>query len=89
MIKRTEGEELLEAQRAKMETDAAKAQYKLRAQTVELVFADDKGNRGHDRFHGRGLARVRAETGLLTLATNILRLDKLQRSALNPRENTT
>lgn len=89
MIKRTEGEELLEAQRAKMETDLAKTQYKLRGQTVELVFADDKGNRGHDRFHGRGLSRVRAETGLLTLARNILRLDKLERSAINPKENTT
>jgi transposase len=89
MIKRTEGEELLEAQRAKMETDSAKSQYKLRGQTVELVFADDKGNRGHDRFHGRGLARVRAETGLLTLARNVLRLAKLMRSALNPKGNTT
>lgn len=89
MIKRTEGEELLEAQRAKMETDSAKAQYKLRGQTVELVFADDKGNRRHDRFHGRGLSRVRTETGLLTLAQNILRLDKRERSAINPQENTT
>lgn len=84
MIKRTEGEELLEAQREKMETEAAKAKYKLRGQTVELVFADTKGNRGHDRFHGRGLARVRAETGLLTLAQNLLRLDKLQRSSKTP-----
>lgn len=83
MIKRTEGEELLEAQREKMQTDEAKAKYKLRGQTVELVFADDKGNRGHDRFHGRGLARARAETGLLTLAQNLLRLDKLQRCSKN------
>jgi transposase len=89
MIKRTEGEELLEEQRTKMESTEAKALYKLRGQTVELVFADDKGNRGHDRFHGRGLSRVRAETGLLTLAQNILRLDKLQRTAANPNENTT
>lgn len=84
MIKRTEGEESLERQRAKMETDQAKAAYKLRGQTVELVFADAKGNRGHDRFHGRGLSRVRSETGLLTLAQNILRLDKLQRNAETP-----
>jgi transposase len=84
MIKRTAGEELLEAQRAKMETDRAKAEYRLRGQTVELVFADDKGNRGHDRLHGRGLDRARAETGLLTLARNILRLDNLIRAALNP-----
>ena len=84
MVKRTEGEELLEVQREKMDTEVAKAQYKLRGQTIELVFADAKGNRRHDRFHGRGLARVRTETGLLTLAQNLLRLDKLQRSSQNP-----
>jgi hypothetical protein len=89
MIKRTEGEELLENQRAKMATEAAKVKYKLRGQTVELVFADDKGNRGHDRFHGRGLSRVRAETGLLTLASNILRIDRLQRNAATPEVNTS
>jgi hypothetical protein len=50
-----------------MNTPEAKAQYKLRGQTVELVFGDAKGNRGHDRFHGRGLSRARTETGLLTL----------------------
>ncbi len=83
MIKRTEGEELLEQQREKMNTQEAKAQYKLRGQTVELVFGDAKGNRGHDRFHGRGLSRVRAETGLLTLAQNIQRLDRLQRNREN------
>ena len=89
MIKRTEGEELLEAQRAKMKTEDAKAKYKLRGQTVELVFADDKGNRQHHRFHGRGLSRVRAETGLLTLAQNLLRLDKLQRNVANPEKQAT
>ena len=83
MIKRTEGEELLEAQREKMAQHEAKTLYKLRSPTVELVFADAKGNRGHDRFHGRGLARARAENGLLTLAQNILRIDKLQRTCLN------
>lgn len=84
MIRRTEGEELLEAQREKMSTDAAKAVYRLRAQTVELVFGDAKGNRRVDRFHGRGLDRARGETGLLVLSQNLLRLDKLQREALNP-----
>ena len=78
------GEELLEAQREKMNTEEAKALYRLRGQTIELVFADDKGNRSHDRFHGRGLARARTETGLLTLAQNLNRLDKLQRSSQNP-----
>lgn len=83
MIKRTEGEELLEAQREKMSTEDAKAVYRFRGQTVELGFGDAKGNRRVDRFHGRGLKRARGETGLLVLSQNLLRLDKLQRKALN------
>ena len=84
MIKRMEGEELLEAQRLKMSQDDAKELYRLRGQTVERSFGDAKGNRGVDRFHGRGLARARTETGLLTLAQNLLRLDNLQQNAANP-----
>ena len=86
MIKRTEGEELMEAQREKMSTDEAKARYRLRGQTVELGFGDAKGNRRVHRFHGRGLARARCETGLLILAQTLLRLDNLQRNAVNPRK---
>ena len=89
MIKRMEGEELLEAQRTKMEQDEVKERYRLRGQTVERGFGDAKGNRGVDRFHGRGLVRARAETGLLTLAQNLLRLDNLQRNAVNSNESTT
>lgn len=89
MIKRMEGEELLEAQRQKMEQDEVKERYRLRGQTVERGFGDAKGNRGVDRFHGRGLTRARAETGLLTLAQNLLRLDNLQRNAINSIESTT
>ena len=87
MISRTEGEELMEAQREKMSTDEAKARYRLRGQTVELGFGDAKGNRRVTRFHGRGLSRARCETGLLILAQNLLRLDNLQRNAVNPSEN--
>ncbi len=84
MIKRTDGEELVEAQRDKMQEEDVKSRYKLRGQTVERGFGDAKENRRMTRFHGRGLSRARAETGLLTLAQNLLRLDKLQRQALNP-----
>ena len=87
IIKRSEGEELLEAQREKMQTERAKELYAMRGRSVELVFADDKGNRRHDRFHGRGLWRVLTETGLVTLAGNLLRLDKLQQEALKPVKN--
>ncbi len=87
MIKRTQGEELLEAQREKMSRDDVKALYRLRGQTVERGFGDAKGNRRVDRFHGRGLQRARGETGLLILAQNLLRLDKLHRESLNHCKN--
>lgn len=83
MIKRTEGEELLEHQREKMADEQTKSRYTLRGQTVERTFGDAKGNRRVDRFHGRGLARARSETGLLILAQNLLRLDKLQCNPVN------
>lgn len=87
MIKRTEGEELMEAQREKMATDEAKARYRLRGQTVERGFGDAKGNRRVDRFHGRGLLRACCETGLLILAQTLLRLDNLRKNAVNPSES--
>lgn len=84
IIKRSEGEELLEVQREKMQEERSKEYYALRGQSVELVFGDAKGNRRHDRFHGRGLQRAKTETGLLTLTHNLHRLDRLQRNASNP-----
>lgn len=77
-IKRLEGHELLEAQRAKMNTPEIQARYRIRSQTVELAFADSKGNRKLQRFHGRGLARARTETGLMVVAQNLMRLDRLK-----------
>jgi hypothetical protein len=84
-----EGEELLEAQRIKMERDDAKAQYSLRGQTVERSFADVKGNRRLERFHGRGLSQARTETGLLVLARNLQLFGRLQRSAIKPSKYKT
>jgi len=88
-IRRMEGEELLEAQRIKMEREDVKACYALRGQTVERSFGDAKGNRRLERFHGRGLTRVRTETGLLVLAQNLQLVDRLQRTATNPSKNKT
>lgn len=88
-VTRMEGQELLDAQRKKMEWPEIKERYKLRGQTVELGFADTKGNRRIERFHGRGLRRTRAETGLIVLAQNLLRLDRLQRHALKHDEIKT
>jgi transposase len=89
IMKRLEGEELMEAHRKKMESPEAQGLYALRGQTVELSFADSKGNRRWDRFHGRGTNRTQAETGLAVVAQNILRLDRLRRARLKPSDSTT
>lgn len=78
-IKRLEGQELLDAQREKMATPEAKARYRLRSQTVELTYADSKGNRDLTQFHGRGPSRALTETGIMVVAQNILRLDRIER----------
>lgn len=84
-LKKLEGQELLEEQMKKMTIPETRSRYQLRGQTVELAYADTKGNRGQTQFHGRGPSRVRTETGLMVIAQNILRFDRLQRNA---RENT-
>jgi len=71
-VSRMENEELLDALRARMQTDEAKRLYKLRSRTVELSFADMKEHRGLRRFHGRGLSRAKAEVGSWVLAHNLL-----------------
>lgn len=83
-IKRLEGQELLDAQRTKMADPEVQARYRLRGQTVELAFADSKGNRQLTRFHGRGPVRARAETGIMVVAQNLRRLDRLEQYRLNP-----
>jgi hypothetical protein len=71
-VQRSEYEELIEAHRAWMETAEAKAGYRLRGQTIEIVFADVKEHRGLRRFSGHGLARVRTEFALEVLLHNLL-----------------
>lgn len=88
-VTRMDGQELLDAQREKMADEPTKARYRVRSQTVERGFGDAKGNRRFDRYHGRGIRRVRCETGLLVFAQNLLRLDSLQRNAKNPNEKST
>jgi transposase len=71
-VSRMENEELLEALRARMQTEAAKKEYKLRSQTVELNDADLKEHRDPRRFHGRGQRRVTAEVGCQVVTHNAL-----------------
>lgn len=80
-ISRSEHEELIEALRLRMETPEAKALYKLRRQTVELVNADWKEHRKLRRCSGRGLARVRCQAGLVVLAHNLLTLLQEEKKA--------
>jgi transposase len=73
-VSRSEYEEEVEALRARMQGGEAKALYKKRGQTVELVNADWKEHRKLRRFSGRGLARVRCQVGLMVLVHNLLTL---------------
>jgi hypothetical protein len=68
-----------------METDEAKSVYRLRGQTIEIVFADVKEHRGLRRFSGRGLARVRTEYALEVLLHNLLVFHR----SLSQRQNAT
>lgn len=88
-IKRLEGQELLDEHRTIMEKKEMQELYKLRGQTVELTFADAKAHRRMTQFHGRGLWRAETESGLMVVAQNLLRLDKLERNRTSPSNSTT
>jgi transposase len=88
-IRRLEGQELLDIQRQKMADPAVQARYRLRGETVELTYAECKGNRHLTRFHGRGPERAQTETGLMVVAQNLLRLDRLERNRASPTKTNT
>jgi transposase len=79
-VSRGEDEEEIEALRARMEGEEAKALYRLRGQTVELVNADWKEHRKLRRFNGRGLERARCQVGLVVLSHNLLTLLALEKA---------
>jgi Transposase DDE domain len=74
-----------------METAEAKTVYRLRGQTIEIVFADVKEHRGLRRFSGHGLARVRTEFALEVLLHNLLVLHRFlsQRRNVEAMHHTT
>jgi transposase len=86
-MKRLEGQELLDAQREKMQRPEIKAEYRQRGCVIERAFADAKGHRHCRRFHGRGLNRAKAEIGLLVLAQNLLTLHRLRNNAANRKDH--
>ena len=85
-IRRSEHEDVIIAHQAWMETASAKAVYRLRGQTIELVFADLKEHRGLRRFSGRGLAHVRTELALEVLVHNLLVLHRFSSRKQNAKE---
>jgi transposase len=79
-VSRGADEEEVEALRRRMEGEEAKALYRLRGQTVELVNADWKEHRKLRRFNGRGLERARCQVGLVVLSHNLLTLLALEKA---------
>lgn len=63
--------------REKLKTEAGKAIYKLRSQTVETVFGIIKEVIGFRSFRLRGLEKMRGEWELVCLAYNCKRLHKI------------
>ena len=63
--------------RDKLKTEAGKAIYKLRSQTVETVFGIIKEVMGFRSFQLRGLEKMQAEWELVCLAYNCKRLHKI------------
>lgn len=83
-VSRLEHEELLDALRARMETREAKTLYRLRAQTVELAFAELKEHRSLRRLTARGLQHAKAQVAAFVLSHNLLtffRMAKGQKDA--------
>lgn len=70
----------LRSMRAKLESDAGRASYRLRKHTVEPVFGIVKEAMGFRRFLLRGLDKVEGEWALVTLAYNCKRLNNMMRT---------
>lgn len=72
----------LKAMKEKMETDEARAKYKLRMQTVEPVFGVIKQCMGFRQFLLRGVDKVEGEWQLVSLAYNFKRLWNIKAAAI-------
>jgi Transposase DDE domain len=88
-IKRLEGQELLDAQRAKMKTPEGETKRKRRGQVIERAFADAKEHRDLRKLHGRGLQRARAEVGLVVLAQTAMAIQRLRENRANAEKDSS
>jgi transposase len=86
-VKRLEGQELIDAHRAKMKTAEGQAHRSRRGQIIERHFGDAKEHRKLRRLHGRGLSRARAEIGLVVVAQTALAIKKLREARATARHN--
>jgi hypothetical protein len=69
-----------------METQEAKAVYRLRGQTIAIMFADVQEHRGLRRFSGHGLTRARTELAFEVLVHNLLVLHRFSHQKQNGQE---
>ena len=88
-IKRLEGQELLDAQRARMQQADVQRIHRLRGSVVERSIADAKEHRDGRRLHGRGSGRATAEIGLKVIAQNLRTLHSLRKAAANCCDDTS
>ncbi|MEO7998653.1 MAG: transposase [Gemmatimonadaceae bacterium] len=76
-----EGVSYTKQMRARIDTDAGRAEYGRRFATVEPVFGNVRYNKGLDRFTLRGRVKVDAQWKLFCLVHNIEKLAKLKYAA--------
>ena len=74
-------EDMVEELRQRMASEAGKALYKKRKETIEREFADMKEHRGLTRFFGYGLKQAKTQVGLLVLLANGKSLTQLRQAA--------
>ena len=82
-IRRLENQKLLDDQSAKMDSDVGRASVRRRSIQIERRYADSKKHRGGRDFHGCGLSRVTAETGLMVMAQNSLTIYNLRKTSID------
>ncbi len=80
-VRRLEDQSVMDAQKQKMDTEAGAESSRTRKMRIERRYGDSKKHRGGNEFHGRGISRASAETGLMVVAQNILSLYLLVKKA--------
>ena len=71
------GFKTLERIKKKMQTEEGQETYQLRKQTVETGFGDIKHNKKFREFLLRGIEKVKTEWNLVTMASNLVKINNL------------